>query len=349
MNRAFFLELAGSGLRMPIGTDLALHEHQDHEAIRRDGRRLGEVLASAAATYRTPLAVPLMDLTLEKSALLGLLGISDADAATYHFHAIDDGIMSQVRQRLALPLDARSQAHMDSVRYIATNTRLLPIGMSIGPFSLMTKLLADPITPVYMAGEGTTAAEDDDVRNVERALELAGLIIERSIKAQLAAGAKAIFIAEPAANVAYLSPKQMAAGGTVWARYVMAPNRRVRDQIRAAGAELIFHCCGELIDPMVQGFAALDPALLSLGASRELWRDAVHVGPQTVLYGNLPSKKFYSDSLTTEASVQAMARDLLEKMTATRHPFILGSECDVLSVPGSEATIKRKIAAMLSA
>jgi hypothetical protein len=38
------------------------------------------------------------------------------------------------------------------VRYIAERTDLLPVRMLIGPFSLMTKFLADPISPVAMAG-----------------------------------------------------------------------------------------------------------------------------------------------------------------------------------------------------
>jgi hypothetical protein len=34
-------------------------------------------------------------------------------------------------------------------------------------------------------------------------------------------------------------------------------------------------------------------------------------------------------------------------MRETGHPFILGSECDVLDVPGAGATIRRKVEAML--
>jgi len=35
--------------------------------------------------------------------------------------------------------------------------------MAIGPFSLMTKLMADPIVPIAMAGMGVTGAEDPGV------------------------------------------------------------------------------------------------------------------------------------------------------------------------------------------
>ena len=47
-------------------------------------------------------------------------------------------------------------------------------------------------------------------------------------------------------------------------------------------------------------------------------------------------------------AVRSMTRDLVERMRATAHPFILGSECDVLHVPGAAETIRRKVEAMLN-
>ena len=64
--------------------------------------------------------------------------------------------------------------------------------MLIGPFSLMTKLLADPIIAVAMAGMGLSADEDDNVKLAERALLLAEQVISRSLAAQMEAGAKAV-------------------------------------------------------------------------------------------------------------------------------------------------------------
>ena len=60
MDRRFYLDLAASGLRMPIGTHLVLHEHDDPEGIVLDGRRLGAVLRETALRYGSPLAVPLI-------------------------------------------------------------------------------------------------------------------------------------------------------------------------------------------------------------------------------------------------------------------------------------------------
>ncbi|WP_428940121.1 uroporphyrinogen decarboxylase family protein [Fontivita pretiosa] len=350
MDRGYYLNLAARGLAMPVGTDLVLREHADHEAILHDGARLGAVLAEAARRYGTPLALPVMDLTLEKAALLQMLGVPADEVAQYHFSQCPgDEVIERVRRHLSDPSDPRLQANIDAIRFIRDQTDLIPVGMTIGPFSLMTKLLADPITPLFMAGSGVTAADDEEVRTVERVLELSTLIILRSISRQIQAGARLIFVAEPAANVAYISPKQIEAGSDIFDRYVMRYNQRLKSLMNAWGVDLFFHCCGELTTWMVQRFTQLDPAILSLGSSRKLWEDARVVPPTTVLYGNLPSKKFYSDELCTRDDVMRMARELREKMSAVGHPFILGTECDVLSVPGCEKKIMGKVQAMLAA
>jgi len=123
--------------------------------------------------------------------------------------------------------------------------------------------------------------------------------------------------------------------------------KRIKALLDAKGVDLIFHDCGELTNEMVSRFATLDPAMMSLGCSRNLWEDAALVQKSTVLYGNLPTKKFYSPQLTV-AEVEGLSRELLEKMRAAGHPFILGSECDVLSVPGSEQEILAKVVAFMN-
>src|SRR5437763_8953990 len=86
MNTKFYLDLAASGLRMPVGTDLILHEHPDPEQVMEDGLRLGQVIETAARRYQTPLALPLMDLRLEKRDLLQSLGHGEPDVDSFHFH-----------------------------------------------------------------------------------------------------------------------------------------------------------------------------------------------------------------------------------------------------------------------
>ena len=187
MNREYYLELAKSGLRMPIGTDLVLHEHADAKAIAIDGKRLGRVLVEAAHRYRTPLAMPLMDLTREKAALLRLLGI-EASPDDFHFHEVPDpAAMQRFERGLNGPIAPAIEATVESVRNVARGTQLVPLGISIGPFSLATKLLADPITPVYLAGTGATTDDEPEVKLLEMAVDLSTRLILRVIERQLEA------------------------------------------------------------------------------------------------------------------------------------------------------------------
>lgn len=336
MDRQYYLDLAASGLKMPIGTHLVLHEHADHATIPDDGRRLGGVIEEAARRFRCPMALPLMDLKLEKEALLSARGIAAADIDAFHFSETP-------AEDWEIPLTRRMDAVCEAIHYIARETDLLPVGMGIGPFSLMTKLISDPITPVFLAGGGATANDEEEVALLERLLELSSKTIRSYLAAQIQAGAKAIILCEPAANKVYFSPNQLDGSYEVFDRYVMRLNRGIREQLAAADVDLIFHDCGELTDGMISRFAGLDPAMISLGCSRCLWEDAALVSKTTVLYGNLPTKQFYSDELVSIARVRELSDQLLKRMREVGHPFILGSECDVLSVPGSEQTIMAKV------
>ena len=350
MKREYYLQLAASGLRIPIGIDLLLHERPDPLRTVRDGTLLGEVAEAAARRYASPLAIPLMDLTLEKEDLLRILGTPEAEAESFHFReAPEEEKLQLVRDSSNTPFGARGQAHIDSLRYIAGRTDLLPVGMAIGPFSLMTKLMADPITAIAMAGMGMTPEEDANILMAERCLALAEIAIARSLEAQIKAGAKAVMICEPAANLVYLSPKQISSGADIFERFVMRPNLRIREQLASDEVDLIFHDCGELTGFMVEQFATrLDPAILSMGSSRKLWEDAELVPKSVVLFGNLLTKTFYSDAAMPVDRVEAMTLELIGKMRAAGHPHILGSECDVLHVPDAAATIRRKVEAMLT-
>lgn len=349
MDRSFYLDLARAGARFPIGAHLVLCEKPDHEALHFDGPGLGRVIVETARRFRTPLALPLMDLTVEKTDIAAMLGIPEAQAGTFHFGSDTPAdILDRVRAQLDRPLTSRMRANTEAIRHVAATPELVPVGMAIGPFSLMTKLLDDPITPVFMAGAGTTGDDDPEIRLVEGALEVATLAIIRGIRAQIEAGARAVCLCEPAANKIYISPKQLDAGSDIFERYVMTNLRRISKTLADLGADLILHDCGELTEPMVRDFATLNPAILSLGSSRCLWEDARFVPKTTVLYGNLPTKNFYSDAQVPDAMVEQITRDLVRHMREIGHPFIVGSECDVLSVPGSETTIKAKIERMMN-
>jgi uroporphyrinogen-III decarboxylase len=346
-----FLDLAAQGHRVPIGTDLVLQEEPDPEALKHDAGRLGRVVERAARAYRTPLALPLMDLTLEKADLVGFFGVREAELDSFHFHeSPSDRDIAQFREASNRPFRPRNTANIEAVRYIADRTDLFPIGMLIGPFSLMTKLVADPISPVAMAGSGTTAGEDSGVRLVERCLDMALATVLRSAAAQIEAGARAIIVCEPAANRVYLSPRQMRAGSDIFERFALAPNRQLRALLARHDVHLVFHNCGELTEDMVRQFASeLQPAMLSLGSSRKLWEDAAVVPPSVVLFGNLPTKRFYSDADLPVDEVRRLTGELVRNMRQCGHPHILGSECDVLHVPDAAAAIRAKVDAMLTA
>jgi hypothetical protein len=221
--------------------------------------------------------------------------------------------------------------------------------MAIGPFSLATRLMADPIGAAAMAGSGVAPAESAEVNLLWQCPSVAEAAVTRSVRSQIAHGARAIMVCEPAACTAFLSPRQIKAGSAIFERLVMEPNLRLKAILEEAGCDLIFHDCGELIDPMVESFAnRLHPVMLSLGGSRKLWEDARLVPADVVLYGNLPTKSFYSDGAMPVEEVVRRTEELLAKMKACGHPHILGSECDVLFVPEASETIQKKVEAMMT-
>jgi uroporphyrinogen-III decarboxylase len=345
----FFVGLARAGVRTPIGTDLVLHEKPDPEVVRLDGRRLADVVREAARRWGTPLAIPLMDLRLEKADLVAALR-PGADPETFHFDETPtDAERAQAAAALDSPFRAEQQAQIDAVGHVSRDPGFVALGMAIGPFSLTSKLLKDPITAVGLAGAGLSAAEEPLVACLERCLPLAEQVIRRSLLAQIAAGAAAIIICEPAASSLFISPRQIESGSPVFDRFVIEPLLRLRATLDAAGVSLVLHDCGELTPRMVEALACrVRPAVLSLGSSRKLWEDAALVPEEVVLFGNLPSKHFHSDATLPVERVREMTRELVTRMRAIGRPFILGSECDVLHVPGAAPAIQSKVFAMLA-
>ncbi len=251
---------------------------------------------------------------------------------------------------LAAPLPPALKAQVDAVRFVVRSAPdLVPCAMTIGPFSLMTTLLEDPISAVYLASTGATANDEPAVALLDVALELSMRAVERSLRAQLAAGAKLAVLCEPAVNKVYLSPRQMKAGPDAFDRLVMSNLKRYKAVLEECGADLFLHDCGELTDAILSRLVELSPAILSLGSSERLWEAAKIVPPSTVLYGNLPSKQFYSDRVITEAEVAKRANELIGHMDEIGRPFILGTECDVLHVGGAENAIWAKLAVMSEA
>lgn len=348
MATSVLIDLARRGLRVPMATDLVLNQGPDPEAARREGPALGRVVEEHARRWGSPLAFPLMDLRLEKADLLARLGIDEEAADRFHFSGPLDQGTKEALDRAEAPLCPGSRARDGALVDIAARTDLIPIGMTIGPFSLATKLMADPITAAALMGGGVEPDEDPQVRLLADCLASSESIVAASIRRQLAHGARAVLICEPTASTAYLSPRQIRAGSPIFERLVLEPNARLARLIHDADAGLLFHDCGELTTEMVRAFATrLEPEVLSLGSSRRLWEDAALVPRSVVLYGNLPSKSFYSDATMPLEAVRRTAAELAQAMRHADHPHILGSECDVLHVPEASETIWRKVEAMV--
>ena len=334
MDRSFYLDLAKKGQRLIFGTNLILEQKPDAHEIALDGKRLGKIYIDAAGEFGSPIALPLMDLTIEKNELLHLLGIEDKLRDTYRFEEnLSETILNALKQNMKSEPTPELVSYCEAIRYVKQNSDLMPAGMLIGPFSLMTKLLADPIVPVFIASSGVTGEEDPSVHTIEILLDMAVTVIRRSAQMQIEAGAKLICICEPAANTAFISPDMLTEDTDVFDRYVLSYNNKILELMNAAGVDLLLHDCGELSDAMIQKLCKLRPVILSLGSSRELWHDAHLVPKDIVLFGNVSTKNLM---YIPEVKLKQTVRDLREKMEASGHPFILGSECDIMSIPGYE-------------
>jgi uroporphyrinogen-III decarboxylase len=347
MDKNYYIDLAREGRRMPIATHLVLHEKADAEAILLDGERMAAVMLETAERFNNPLALPVMDLTLEKDILLRTMGVPAEQTEAFHFtEAPDSESCAKVRTDvdvLALP---RIKANCEALSILRAGGKVIPVGMSIGPFSLLTKLVKDPITAIYMAGSGVEPEDDEEVEMIHTLLKLAETIIHATCAAQIKAGARAIFLCEPAANLVFFSPNQIREGSTVYDDFVTQPNLRLKALFDETGTDLLFHDCGELIPEMITSFGKLNPKVISFGSPVKLWEIEQYVAKDVVMFGNLPTKKFYSDEEVPLDGIEGRVNEIEEKLRATGHPFIISSECDVLSMPGYEKTIMAKVNAM---
>lgn len=342
--------MAKSGARMVFATDLVLKEKANHKALLNNGEELGKIILESANRYDLSLALPFMDLSLEKEWLLTLLGVEESTIEKFHFdYSLDESVIQHLTEKLEFITTPRVEATCNALTYVNKNSDKLAVGMCIGPFSLMTKLISEPITPVFLAAMGGTAMNDALIKNVEIVLQIAELVITKYIQKQAAAGAKAICVCEPAANKVYISPEVMTDEiGDIFDRYVISINQRIKNEMAKNGVDLIFHDCGDITPLMLKKISTLHPVILSLGSPVKLWEATTIVPKDIVLFGNLPTKQFFMDESISPEKVEEMSMELLAKMAATNHPFILGSECDVLSIHGYEKTISNKINIMLN-
>ncbi len=347
MERSFYLNLARDNVRLPIAADMVLHEREDPLACRYSGECLGKAILDAAERFRMPLAFPLMDLRTEKEWMLAQFDIPLDRIDSFHFtEDLDESTLEKLRAVASAAPTPRMEASLGALRHVAAHSDRVPVGMCIGPFSLMTKLLEDPITAAFSVA---LDPEDEDAELVLKLMEAATEAIIQWVRLQIDAGAKAVCLCEPAFNVIYVSPRQIEQDPSVLDTLVLNFLQRIKKVMTDEGVDLILHDCGELNEAIIRSFNRLDPAILSLGSPCNLPEIAGLIDRKTVIMGNLPSKKFYTDTEMTAEMVTLESRKLLEAMRATGHPFILATECDVLSVPGCEQTIMSKVLALVHA
>lgn len=349
MSREFYLKLAEEGFAMPLAVDLYVHELSSPEAIDQDPAEMARVMIAAAKDLNTPLAIAPMDLRVEKDALGRMLGVAESELEKFH---LTEPLPADQFKTLCEDLDRgqmsrRMQVLCDALAIVSRESDLRPVGMSIGPLSLLTKIIADPITSIYMIGQGLGPEDDEDVELALQVLDIGRRLVKTYVRAQVRAGACEMIICEPAANTAYISPKMMdEEGSDVFEKCVMEGALEIAGTIRDAGGELIFHDCGELTPSMIRNFNRLRPVMISFGSPVKLSDAAALVEKDIVLYGNIPSKHFPSESVMPLEKVRMLSDELLGEMAATGHPFILGSECDILCVECSRQSIFTKTKAI---
>ncbi|MDK2971802.1 MAG: hypothetical protein PWP23_1557 [Candidatus Sumerlaeota bacterium] len=344
MSRQTFHDFARRGLAMPLAVDLLVHLESTPEKVDANPSEMARIMIRAAEVFDTPLAVAPMDLRVEKAALAEWLGIPRTEHETFHIsQSLSTEQLDALRRHFESgELTTRMRVTADALGIAAKRSTLIPTGMAIGPFSLVAKIIEDVITAVFMVGADADPDDEESVALTLQLIDLTTELVEAYVRAQIAGGAKAIIICEPAANKVYFSPKQIAEGSNVFERIVIEPNRRIARVIEEAGADLILHDCGELTPEMITALAGLHPAVLSLGSCVDIVEATQYVPRDVVLFGNVPSKFFPREDEMPVEKVRAICGSLRERMEATGHPFILGSECDVLCVNGHERGIMAK-------
>ena len=125
MDRKFYLDLAAKGQRMPIAVHLTLHESPNVSEIELNGKLLAESIIKSAQRYNSPLAVPLMDLALEKDALLALYGTPEEKREKFHF---DKTVEPEFVEKVSsAPLVSRMVATCEAISSIAAREAELGI------------------------------------------------------------------------------------------------------------------------------------------------------------------------------------------------------------------------------
>ena len=196
MESTLYMQIAEDGLAMPLATNMVLHEEASEADIERalsNGEELGRCpCASRPPLWSTSRHSSYGPQARKRTAFAGPWPRT-GPAPGFHFKQAPTATEVQAMiTALAAPLPPALKAQVDAVRFVVRSAPdLVPCAMTIGPFSLMTTLLEDPISAVYLASTGATANDEPAVALLDVALELSMRAVERSLRAQLDGGGEA--------------------------------------------------------------------------------------------------------------------------------------------------------------
>lgn len=180
-----------------------------------------------------------MDLTLEKDILLRTMGVPPELGPGFRFdRAARRSGCSQGDYRDRRP---RPPAYQGQLRRAAPDRWGLqgdPGRHEHRPVLLADQTPEGPYHADLHGRHGLEAEDDDDVALICALLKLSETIIHATCMAQIKAGAKAIFLCEPAANLVLFSPNQIRDGSSVYDDFVIQPNLRLKAMFDATGTDL---------------------------------------------------------------------------------------------------------------
>jgi uroporphyrinogen decarboxylase len=257
--------------------------------------------------YQTPMLLLGMDLSVE----------AEEFGADLHF--AEDEIPTVVGRRVtcrgeieALEVPCvgarRSQSCLEIVRQLAQWTGHPPVlGGIIGPFSLAGRLFG--LTEIMML----TAVEPETVHLL---LEKTTAFLLNYAKAQQAAGAKGIIMAEPSAGL--LSPRSLGAFSSAYIQSIV-------NATRGDDFDFILHNCAARLGHLPEILKVGAP-VYHFGAPMNIPAALASVPEGIILCGNLDPVKVFCES--TPEQLEQTARELLEETRAYRN-FVLSSGCDI--------------------
>ena len=276
-------------------------------------------MLEAAERFDNPMALPVMDLTLEKDILLQTMGIPAEETAAFHFDDVPgpEQLAELARGLYVTTRHPRIKANCEALSLPRHAGTVVSVGMrSIGPFSLLTKLVKDRIVRFSWRAAASRRRTSRDVALIHAVLALAEAVVRGNGAAQIEAPARAIFLASRRRT------------GSIFRRGRSGRRdglRRVRDRAQPAPEACARRRRRRSAFPRLRRsdsgdghfLRELKPKLISFGSSVKLWEIEKYVDTDVVIFGNLPTRKFDPDEEVPLEVVEDLMAEIEEKLGAT--------------------------------